>query len=252
LPDHSHPAVRSAPEIVEARKREVAERLGALLQHYGVSLDDEDHWYKLALRLAIEHVPGFQVEKRGYGKDWGFRQEEQLYKDVMAFVRRTGTTAHNACRCLATQSRYREIGAKSDKARGETLYSRFEKCRPAFDKIEKMDQEASAAGARSVPARERDPLNNYAPSTGPAADQIIRSMTDNGPDPRIIERLQRVLDTEAEQSGDSICDLGQAIWRRQERDMSMAAIAEEFGISVDEVAEIDLAARRLFKEKADG
>jgi hypothetical protein len=37
------------------------EKLGLLLDHYGIDRSDKDCWVKLAWHLAVDHVPGMQI-----------------------------------------------------------------------------------------------------------------------------------------------------------------------------------------------
>jgi hypothetical protein len=59
IPDalHSHPLWRW----------EFDERLSLLMDHFGIGRDDPGNWPKLALSLAMTHVPGFQEDTRRKG-----------------------------------------------------------------------------------------------------------------------------------------------------------------------------------------
>ena len=48
LPEWAHPAIRSKSEIIQDRKREIAERLHLLLKHYGIDPSDREDAIALA------------------------------------------------------------------------------------------------------------------------------------------------------------------------------------------------------------
>ena len=178
LPEAGHPAGESAPAIADLRKSEVAERLLLLLRHYGIDLSDPDHWYKLALCLACHHVPGLKVEQRGSEKDWGLQMEKKLYTDVTRFINGQKHTARSACHHLAKKRPYESIPAKSDKARGNSLYRRYMRSRDFFDRLSRMDEEAIAAHHRPLPLVAIYPDSIFAPPSAEKADQIIGLLAD--------------------------------------------------------------------------
>lgn len=52
----------------------------SLMQHYGVELNDNRAWEKLAWKLALQFVPAMQFEeKRGQPKKWNWRKYLGLY-----------------------------------------------------------------------------------------------------------------------------------------------------------------------------
>ncbi len=118
---------------------EVVEKMGLLLDHYGISRDEPERWHLLCLHLAGDHVPGFQFEKpskAGRPKTWLHSGRSlRLYRDVQACVSE-GHSALNACRILAKRDPYRnEIPAYT------TLYRRYQdtkKNHPVIKMAEKM------------------------------------------------------------------------------------------------------------------
>ena len=131
LPEIAHPIVEPAPDIVAWRKVEVAERLALLLLDHRVQLDDPDHWYKLALSLACQHVRGFRVETRGKESEWPYGRQRQLYRDVMA--RKKGLSEEARCQYLVkNDERYKGLAPK-------TLLRHFQKDKVLFDLIVELN-----------------------------------------------------------------------------------------------------------------
>ncbi len=63
---------------------EMHDKFDLLFEHYGISNTSDHRWYLLALKLAINHVPGFQVvtEKRGRKIKWDPVALAHLYFEV--------------------------------------------------------------------------------------------------------------------------------------------------------------------------
>jgi hypothetical protein len=102
-------------------------KLIALLQHYGIDLDDPNRWLHLALRLAEDFVEGFQViehPRRGRGRPHGSGRNRidrfELFAAVRTQVATQNQTVAAACRALA---RARSGPWKGHTA--ETLESRY-------------------------------------------------------------------------------------------------------------------------------
>jgi len=68
------------PDVAEISKR-AAEKMRLLFEHYKIDPSDEQRWQKLAMSLALAHVPGLQFAKRpkrgpeptwktGLGDEW--------------------------------------------------------------------------------------------------------------------------------------------------------------------------------------
>jgi hypothetical protein len=73
-----------------------------LLQEYGIT-EEEDQWFWLALELAREYVPGFQMEvgPRGRQKKWTREKLRQFYDDVQDKMKSSGKDNESwACKQL--------------------------------------------------------------------------------------------------------------------------------------------------------
>jgi hypothetical protein len=82
---------------------EYDQKLPLLMDHFGIRKDDPDHWYKLAVCLAVKHVPGFQEKARRKGgrpRAMTIEEETTLYAKFCEF-RQNGHTERNAARLLA-------------------------------------------------------------------------------------------------------------------------------------------------------
>lgn len=95
------------------------EKLGALLDHYGIQRDAEERWFNLALKLALDYVPGFQVERKPVPKGrrlkWTEMRLAALHCAVMTenLRRRDVGLAESdidACRRLAKTDAWRGWG----------------------------------------------------------------------------------------------------------------------------------------------
>ena len=125
-------AVISAEEARDQLRAEVLEKLRLLLDHYGISRDDKQYWRNLALALARDHVPGFQIAqptKRGPKKSWMPDEEIRLHMDVSGLVQK-GQTVRSACFNLANRAIYRDRRRNS-----EALRRRFQKNRLFFEAL---------------------------------------------------------------------------------------------------------------------
>jgi hypothetical protein len=106
----------------EAVTRRVLEKLRFLMAHYSIA--DKDDWYHLAVALATDHVPGFQVEwpivevppdfqgpvlerkRAGRPTEWDFDRLEQLLVAVEQEKARQGlSTDREALSQLAMRRR---------------------------------------------------------------------------------------------------------------------------------------------------
>lgn len=93
---------------IERAKQDLA-GLGLLLDHFGISSDDPRKWHWLALRLAEEHVPGFQYERspKGRKRQWGIVEQQELISHVEGVMRdHPHFSANDACRHLVTRGIY--------------------------------------------------------------------------------------------------------------------------------------------------
>jgi hypothetical protein len=100
----------------------VAQKLILLLQWYGIDKNTPNPWLILALRLARDHVPGFQrrtwkgSNKAGAPAKWKGSQAMELRADVAELVQQ-GNSEAKACRVLS-QTKYKP-------ARPASLLRRF-------------------------------------------------------------------------------------------------------------------------------
>lgn len=102
----------SEAECQKRNSSALAERFVALYRHYGIDHRESGAGATLALALAREHVPGFQVlsappRGRGAPSKWKGAQDWDLYADVRFLVRNGGHSAANACRLLTKRPPYR-------------------------------------------------------------------------------------------------------------------------------------------------
>jgi len=125
------PGFFGSKESAEARlassyREQVAIRMGALTEHFGIKKNDPNALSVLLLRLAQEHVPGFQVKKpftkkKGRPGKWAGQRSLQLFADVRSLVK-NGLNEHSACRVLANNPRYR---SRYEGITQANLYRRF-------------------------------------------------------------------------------------------------------------------------------
>lgn len=117
---------RHHDEYNDAAKR----RILLLFEHYGIGIDDERRWMRLAVRLARDHVSGLQTRPRvksGRPREWDDFKLLDLLDDVTELVeKKKNFTPHSACMHLAKQVRYRSDREASGEALGKTLYRRYQ------------------------------------------------------------------------------------------------------------------------------
>lgn len=94
-------------------RRERVRRLGLLLDHYGLSQNDE-HWQiKLIFSLAIDFVPGMQIQEKPSKKRGRpakeFQQWKRLHDDVLK-LKSQGYSLREACRNLKETDQWRHYG----------------------------------------------------------------------------------------------------------------------------------------------
>ncbi len=172
----AHPAVRPADQVIRQAKQDFTERLCALFQFYQIDrTEPEEGWFRLAVCLAVNHVPGFQPEPRGR-QTWDEQREATLYNEVTAWLAKgEGQTINGACYHLANQEAYKEFlgSSSSHEARTETLRSRYHKVRNKYGPIAEYDKKEIASHRRPPPVRiiKRDEV--IAPSMMAATDKLI-------------------------------------------------------------------------------
>src|SRR5262249_44803461 len=79
--------------------KERAQRVQLLFGHYKIDLSDEQRWQRLAMRLALAHVPGLQVAnrpKRGRKPTWKTGLGDELVRAVEDVMSRTGKSTKEA------------------------------------------------------------------------------------------------------------------------------------------------------------
>src|SRR5262249_40536605 len=66
-------------ETVEQVMGRAVQKIPLLFKHHNIDPSDAQSWQKLAVRLALAHVPGLQVSMRGGGRKgtWKARQGKQ-------------------------------------------------------------------------------------------------------------------------------------------------------------------------------
>jgi len=77
-------------------------KLPLLLKHFEIPNDHPDRWHLLSLKLAIAHVPGFQVKvrrKAGRKKSMPTEKEAALYARFSA-LQKQGQSERNATRLM--------------------------------------------------------------------------------------------------------------------------------------------------------
>jgi len=114
----------------EARfENEFQARIDALFRHYGIDREEGGSpWKRLAVQLAIGHVPGFRlqednVRRRGAPTKWTFARLNTLCHDVETLMSK-GLSASGACHNLVKRQEYEGLS-------GKTLLRRFQD-RPSF------------------------------------------------------------------------------------------------------------------------
>jgi hypothetical protein len=70
---------------VAAISKELVEKIWLLFEHYKIDPSDEQSWQKLAMSLALAHVPGLQVANRskpGRKPTWKTGLDDELVRDL--------------------------------------------------------------------------------------------------------------------------------------------------------------------------
>ena len=96
-------------------------KLGLLLQHYQISVDNPDRWLMLAHALAVDFVPGFSVQyKKSAGKKilWNSLLLAHLYHAVQQ-KRSSTLTSRAVCNSLAKSDPWKQYGS------AKTLYNEY-------------------------------------------------------------------------------------------------------------------------------
>jgi len=127
-------------------KEQVAEKMALLLEHYMID-PSEDCWWKLALKLAREHVPGLQISfrpKRGRKPTWKTGLGDELVRAVEDVKSRTGKLTKDAIAKLKAEPRgkWKTYTAQSLGARYREAKHRQER----FRKLVEAARELRAQG----------------------------------------------------------------------------------------------------------
>ena len=79
-------------ETVDQVMARTVRKIPLLFKHHKIDPSDAQSWQKLAVRLALAHVPGLQVSMRGGGRKrtWKARQGNELVRAVQDMQTRTG------------------------------------------------------------------------------------------------------------------------------------------------------------------
>ena len=127
-------------EMIRLEKEAVAQKcrqkLGLLMEHY--SIDDKNDWFGLALALAVDHIPGFQVHSRlvEFGVDWKGDSPSRFSGPVVIEQKKVGrrkTWAFDRLDQLlnAVEQRKAKDGIKTDREALSRLVQREEWAPPA-------------------------------------------------------------------------------------------------------------------------
>jgi len=115
---------------------EAQRKMHLLVEKYGLDKSKENVWFEVALNLAIDHVPGFVVEKkgqRGRKPKWNYIHQFRLYFDVLKLTK--GDLQNNyiltACHDLSKQEPWKSfINSKRETADpAKTLQNQFAEAR---------------------------------------------------------------------------------------------------------------------------
>jgi hypothetical protein len=90
------------PDDAAIRKR-LVEKVRRLFEHYKIDPSDEQRWQKLAMSLALAHVPGLHFAnrpKRGRKPSWEAGPHDDLVRDVDEVKSQTGKRTKYAIRRL--------------------------------------------------------------------------------------------------------------------------------------------------------
>jgi hypothetical protein len=105
-------------------------RLAALFEHYEIGPAVADPWRALAVSLALDFVPGFEIRsiarrERGATKKWDGFRAARLLADVASLMKR-GSKGKNACRLLTELPRY---AARYGHEKPDSLYRRYKEAK---------------------------------------------------------------------------------------------------------------------------
>jgi hypothetical protein len=90
-------------------KRLVTEKLSLLMDHYGI--DDKEDMAALAIALAFEHVPGFEIvvpekSKKGRKREWHDSRLENLMETVGSIKKQYSLTDRQALKFMVNNEQH--------------------------------------------------------------------------------------------------------------------------------------------------
>ena len=135
----------------------------------GVDIESHELWYDLAVALANNHVPGFQMEKRGNDPIWTGKRREKLNTDVREIVDRRNMSVRSACQVLSKREGYQEL-----RLSGESLRDRYKGDKSFFEDLRAHRDVEKSEGKRPLPILEVERGARYRPSSGAAALLLMR------------------------------------------------------------------------------
>jgi hypothetical protein len=124
----------------------VPERIHLLFKHYKIDPSDEQSWEKLALQLALAHVPGLQLAlrpKRGRHRTWKAGLGDELVRAVEDVKSRTGKGTEDAIAELQE-----EPGGMWGRYTVENLGARYREAKRHQEQFRKLVEEARELRAR--------------------------------------------------------------------------------------------------------
>jgi hypothetical protein len=107
------------PDVAAIGKRAV-EKMRLLFEHYKIDPSDEQSWQKLAMSLALAHVPGLQFAKRpkpGRKSTWKTGLGDEWVRAVDDVKSRTGKGTKEAIAELRKEPKWKTYRAQSLGAR---------------------------------------------------------------------------------------------------------------------------------------
>ena len=118
---------------------EIENRMALLFDHFEIPQPATGHeidsWRKMAFKLAINHVPGFQRNQLGRAQKWGRLQIAKLYVDVQRKMLE-GKSERQACRHLAVKEPWRSFVQSKVTNRGDEVDNRAKALHRRFKKTQ--------------------------------------------------------------------------------------------------------------------
>ena len=178
-PDHGHPGTKSSPAITGQQKKEFARRLAGLLGHFSIDLDDDDKWFRLACRIAVTHIRGFQQEPRGKDRARTASKLMDLWHDVER-IRRFDPKLNEKRKKPLGVSRACGMLARTDKYRDhvqETLRQYYYDARTDYAGVIAFEGKAKRRNKRPYTVLDQDRNSVGGPSSAAEAERLIRELS---------------------------------------------------------------------------